>query len=65
MQPDQQGLSAAWDEVTEQSHGQHHTGLGLEVCGGWKLVLIHAVVRAEQIKLFLAMQCLSVCSLCH
>ena len=34
MQPDQQGLSAAWDELTEQSHGQHHTALGLEVCGG-------------------------------
>ncbi len=65
MQPDQQGLLAAWDEVTEQSHGQHHTELGLKVCGVWQLVLIHVVVWAEQIKLFLAMQSLSVCSLCQ
>ena len=65
MQPEQQGLSAAWDELTEQSHDQHHTALGLEVCWGWQLVLIHAVVRAEQIKIFLAMQYVSVSSLCQ
>ena len=65
IQPDQQGLLAAWDEAIEQSHGQYHTDSGLKVSAGWQLVLIHAVVWAEQIKLFLAMQCLSVCSLCH
>lgn len=60
VQPDQQGLLAAWDELIEHSHGQHHVGLGLQVCGGWQPVLIQAVVWAEQIKLFLATLCLSV-----
>ena len=45
MQLDQQGLSAAWDEITEHSHGQHHTDLAWKSVGfgSW----CHAVVRAE------------------
>lgn len=49
MQPDQQGLSAAWDEITEQSQGQHHTALGLEVCGGWQLVPRRRAGGADQV----------------
>lgn len=52
VQPDQQGLLAAWDEVTEQSRSHYHTDLGLKLLVGLQLVQIQAVVWAEQINLF-------------